>query len=120
MKKLAAAIMFAAMAVPAQAMNVAEFLVKAEALQKKGAMALFSKDFGVLKTEFKTVGASMKADNAAAIKAGQKPAYCAPEKTTLKVEDLMAHMRAIPPAQRGMSFKQGMTLFMKKKYPCPA
>jgi len=118
MKKIVAVLLLAALPASANAMNVAQFLVKAEGLKKKGMMALLSSDLGVLKKEFKSAGTALKAENEAARKAGRKPQFCAPEKAKLNSEELLAHFHSIPPAQRGMSFKTGLGLFMEKKFPC--
>lgn len=105
----------------AQSMPVSEFLTRAEALQKKGAMALFSKDVGVLKDEIVNSGKQLRAEQVAAEKAGRKPATCLPaKKAAIGSDELLAHFRSIPPAQRGMSVKAGFAGLMRKKFPCPA
>lgn len=101
-------------------MNVATFLAKAEALQKKGPMALLSKDIGVLKREVVGSGKLLKAEREAATKAGRTPAYCPPPKASFNSNELLAHLRAIPPQQRGMSIKDAFSGMMRKKYSCRA
>jgi hypothetical protein len=104
----------------AAAMPVSTFLAKAEALQKKGPMALFSSDIGVLKKEMKTSGAQIKAERTAAMKAGRKPDFCPPAKASMTSDELLNHLRAIPAAQRGMPFKAAYKSFLVRKFPCPA
>jgi len=121
MKKLVLATTLAAAPLTAAAaMPVSTFLAKAEALQKKGAMALFSGDIGILKKELKTSSAQLKAERAAAVKAGRKPDFCPPEKASLNSNELLGHLRAIPAPQRGMPFKAAYKSFLVRKFPCPA
>ena len=106
----------------AQSMPVSQFLAKADALQKKGAMALFSGDVGKLKAEVMNSGKQLRAEQVAAKKAGRKTATCMPEqgKATVNQTELLAHFRSIPPAQRNMTVKAAFASMMRKKYPCPA
>jgi hypothetical protein len=104
----------------AQSMPVAQFLAKAEALQKKGAMALFSGDIGLLKREIQNSGKQLRAEQNAAQKAGRKPATCMPAKASMNSNELLTHFRSIPPQRRGMPVKAGLAELMRKKYPCPA
>ena len=105
---------------PAAAMPVSTFLAKAEALQKKGAMALFSSDIGVLKKEVQASGSQIRAERLAAVKAGRKPDFCPPDKASMGSDELLNHLRAIPAAQRAMPFKTAYKGFLIKKFPCPA
>ncbi len=107
-------------ALQAQSMPVAQFLAKAEALQKKGAMALFSGDIGLLKREIQNSGKQLRAEQIAAQKAGRKPATCMPAKASMNSNELLAHFRSIPAEQRNMPVKAGLAGLMRKKYPCPA
>lgn len=117
---IVAAVALFATAANAQSMNVATFLAKAEALQKKGAMALFSKDIGILKREVEGSGKLLKGERDAAAAAGRAPAYCPPAKASLNSDELLVHLRAIPPDRRGMSIKDAFAGLMRKKYPCRA
>jgi hypothetical protein len=103
----------------AQAMPLSEFLAKADALEKKGPLALFSKDTKVLKAQMQNSFHSIEADERAARKAGRKPATCLPAKAGLGSNEIMRHFRGIPPAQRGMSVKAAFYNMMAKRYPCP-
>ena len=118
---LAAGIVLAPVtAAQAQSMPLSTFLAKADALQKKGPMALFSNDFTLLKKEVTQSGKALRAEENAALKAGQKPATCMPDKVSVGSSELLAHFRSIPPAQRGMSVKSAFASLVAKKYPCPA
>lgn len=123
MKKLALALVLSVAAagpVSAQTMPVSQFLAKAEALQKRGALALFSSDIGLLKREIVNSGKQLRAEQDAAKKAGRKPATCIPPKASMNSNELLAHFKSIPPQQRSMPVKAAFAGLMRKKYPCPA
>lgn len=104
----------------AAAMPVSTFLAKADALMKKGPMAVFSGDIGLLKGEMKISFAQLRAEQVAARKAGRRPDSCMPAKVGVSPNELLGHLRAIPVAQRGMPMKDALGTWMQKKYPCPA
>ena len=104
----------------AQSMPISEFLAKADALQKKGPMALFSGDIGKRKAEVVNSGKQLRAEQEAARKAGRKPATCLPEKANVTSTELLTHFRAVPPAERGVLVKTAFAGLVRKKYPCPA
>ena len=119
---VAAAVLFAlsspALAAPGD-MSVGAFLAKAEALKKKGPLALMSRDVGLLKGEVQASGQSyrerIKADKAA----GRKPHSCPPEKASMNSDDLLAHLRSYPAASRkSVSMNQAFSDLMKTRYPC--
>lgn len=100
-------------------MSAATFLARADALKKKGMMALLSGDVGKLKAE--AMGAAnayrarIKADQAA----GRQPHSCPPQKGSLNSDQLMAHLRTYPPAQRERTtMKVAIADYMAKAYPC--
>lgn len=109
----------ALVATSASAMDVATFLAKAEALMKKGPMAVFSGDIGLLKAEMKTGFTQLRSEQVAARKAGRKPASCMPAKVGVSPNELLGHLRSIPASQRGMPMKEALGSWMQKKYPCP-
>lgn len=116
---LAAAVL-AAPLTAATAMPLSEFLPKAEALKKKGAMALFSSDMGVIKREMESSGKQIRAERLAAVKAGRRPEFCPPAKAAINSDELLNHLRAIPAAQRDMPVKSAYKSFLVRKFPCPA
>jgi hypothetical protein len=117
---LAAILILSPLAVAqAQSMPVAEFLATADGLRKKGPMALFSGDMGRLKAEVQNSGKALRAEQQAARRAGRTPATCIPDKAAVNSDELLAHFRAIPPAQRNVPVKAAFASLMSKKYPCP-
>jgi hypothetical protein len=121
-KKLLAAVLLAM--VPfgaAQAMDVATFLAKADALQKKGMMALMSSDYKLLKGEIETQGAALRSERLAAERARRRAAYCPPAKQSLTSKEILAAFRTIPAAQRPrIQVKDALRALMARKYPCRA
>jgi len=108
-------------AVSAQSMPVSTFLAKAEALQKKGPLALLSSDIGVLKREVGAAIVSLRSERLAAAAAGHKPAYCPPGKSSMSSNELLAAMRAIPAADRPKTdVRFALKAMLIKKYPCGA
>lgn len=105
----------------ASAMPVSEFVTKANALEKKGPMALFASDFRLLKNEGNSAVVSAVRDERAAVKAGRKPTMCFPKdkKLSLGTGEVLGHMRTVAAAQGGMSVKDAMAGLLRKKHPCP-
>jgi hypothetical protein len=103
-----------------QAMPVSTFLAKADALQKKGALALFSGDVGRLKAEVVNSGKQLRAEQIAAQRAGRKVGYCMPaqKKAAVSAGEVLGHFRSIPAAERGMPVKTAFAGLMRKKYSC--
>jgi hypothetical protein len=123
MKKLIlAAFLAAAPLTAASAMPVSIFLQKADALQAKGMMALFSSDYGLLKKEVTEASSQLRAERLAARAGGRRPAYCPPEQQgSLDSRDLLAAFRAIPPALAARTqVKDALRALLARKYPCPA
>lgn len=105
----------------AQAMSVAEFLAKTDALQAKGVLALGSSDIGLLRDDIASASDAYRTGLAKEVAAGRKPSSCPPPKGTAKVtsDDIIAAFRAIPAGKRsGTSTKVAFTAFMTKRYPC--
>jgi hypothetical protein len=104
----------------AQTMSVAEFLARADGLQKKGPMALVSSDLGALKSQITGSGAALRAQEAAARQAGRRPETCLPPKAQLSSSEILAHFRSIPAEQRGMPVVEAFRTLVQRKYPCSA
>ena len=103
-------------------MSVQTFLTKVEALKAKGMMAMFSPDIKLIKTEVTIAAAQLKAEKEAREAAGKPPLACPPKaegKNKMGSDEFLAAMKAIPPAQRGMSLKDGLSRVIVAKYPCP-
>ncbi len=102
-----------------QAMTVAAFLEKADALQARGMMAMFSSDVGLLKGEVTSAGTALRAEVASARSAGRPPAFCAPERVRMTSTELLAFFRSIPPAQRQrLEVRDAMRFYMVRRFPC--
>lgn len=107
------------LASPASAeMTVAQFLPKANALQAKGAMAIFSSDLRPIMREMKSVSAQLKAEGEQRKAAGLPRRTCPPEGTKLTSAEVLAMLNTIPPAQRGISVKDGLVRVMMARFPC--
>jgi hypothetical protein len=119
-KRIAAALLIAIPATAAQAMDVATFLAKADGLQKKGMMALFASDYGVLKAETQADVQALVAEARAAKAAGRAPAFCPqPGKMSLASNEIIAALRAVPAAQRPRTdVKEPLRTLLARKYPC--
>ena len=106
--------------VSAQAMSVAEFLAKANALKSKGFLAMGSPDIKLLRAEVERASGAYRSDLATAKAAGRAPHSCPPPKGKAKIgsKELMAEFETIPTAQRGMSVKSAFYAMMKKRFPC--
>ena len=104
----------------ANAMTIATFLQKADALEKKGMMALFSADYKTLKAEVQRGSEQLRAERLAAQKAGKPMAYCPTQaKGGLEVKELLGHFRSIPPQQRARTeVKDGLRSLLTRKFPC--
>ena len=104
----------------ASAMPVETFLAKADAIERKGPMAVFSKDLKLLMNQVKKDAAELKAANQALAAAGKPKAYCAPGKgVKLTNRDILDAMRAVPPAQRARTnSKDALKALMVRRYPC--
>src|SRR4051812_47713109 len=99
-KSMLLAGLLAVMPAAAEAMDVASFLAKADPLMKKGMMAVFSSDYKLLMAEVQTQSKALREERLAARAAGRAQAYCPPEKSGLKIEEMMAGLHAVPAAQQ--------------------
>lgn len=112
------------LAAPAAAQNMPlpTFLDRATKLEKKGAMALFSRgEIKALQTEMQGANKTVIADYRAREKSGAKQAFCPVkgEKYQLGVKELLGQLRAIPAGQaRSMNTADGMRHILARRYPC--
>jgi hypothetical protein len=107
--------------VAAQTMNAESFHKRAEALRKKGPLALFSKgEINALMSEAKAAGHSAREARLATIKAGGKARYCPPEgQYGMGSNEFMAQLGAIPAAQRArIDMTEAMVRILARKFPC--
>ena len=116
----AAAIVIAQPAL-AQSMNAEVFHQRAEALQKKGPLALLSRgEIKALMAEGKASGEKARADRFAAVKAGKSPRYCPPTDVRgMGSDEFMKRLAAIPRAERRrIDMGEAMNRILAAKYPC--
>ena len=100
-------------------MSVATFLEKAERLQKKGPLALLSKDLKLLQAEMKGTAQSYRAKVVADKKAGLVPHSCPPAEARMNSDELLAHLRSYPVQARSKTtISTAFADLMKKRYPC--
>ena len=118
-KILTAALCSIVVASPASAMTAAEFLTKANKLQKMGPAALMSSDMKLLRQEGETAGNYYRDMLKKQRKNGGTLHSCPPKKGSMNSGELISHLRAMPAAQRqNTSFRSAFLMLMKKKYPC--
>lgn len=109
-------------AASAQSMNAETFYKKAAALQAKGPMAMFSKDLKLVMNEGKAAAGKARETRLAALKAGQKPRYCPPERNKgMNSDEYIKGIAAIPATDRArIDMTEATTRVLARKFPCPA
>lgn len=123
--KARAAIAAAALIIPApaQAMDVATFLRKVDALQRLGPFALLSRDFYRLKGLVEADGDALKAEYAKAEAEHRPTKFCPPkeDKPRVSKDEYLAAANAVPADQRATTdTRDVLRTFLEHKYPCPA
>lgn len=99
-------------------MPVATFLAKADALRAKGPMALFSRDYGLLKTEA-TAAAAAYRERLKIERAQGRPSSCPPAKAPFASDDVLEQMRSYPAGVRDrITVADAMADLFRKRYPC--
>ncbi|WP_375427348.1 hypothetical protein [uncultured Sphingomonas sp.] len=99
-------------------MTVGEFIAKANGLRSKGPMSVFSGELGLLRREMTGVAQQLKAEGDQRRAAGLPPRACPPKGVKIGSTELMSAMNAIPPAERGISLKDGFVRAMAMRFPC--
>jgi hypothetical protein len=127
MRKLMVVLVGAALVVPAavqaQSMNAEVFHKRATALQKKGAMAVFSRgEIKALTSEGQASALKARELRLAAVKAGGKARYCPPPgKHSMGTDEFMKGLAAIPAAERArIDMTEATTRILAAKFPCRA
>lgn len=107
-------------AVSAQSMNAETFYQKGVGLKKKGPMALFSGDIGILMREGQGAGKASALARKAALKAGIKPRYCPPaEVNGMGRTEYFDRLSRIPQAERRrIDITEATNRILAGKYPC--
>jgi hypothetical protein len=107
----------------AQTMNAETFHKRATKLQKKGALALFSRgEIKTLMNEGQAAGKRAREQRLAALKAGNRPRYCPPEgQNKMNSDEFMTRLGAIPAAERvRIDMTEATIRILAVKYPCRA
>ena len=115
------AAMLIATGASAQTMNAETFHQRASKLEKKWAMAIFSRgEIKALMTEVRAAGQLARERRLAAIKAGQKPRYCPPEGgQKVRSDEFMKRLSAIPAAERArIDMTEATIRILARQYPC--
>lgn len=110
-----------ALPVAANAMTVAEFLTRANALKAKGMMAMMSSDLPVIRGEMQAATTAYRTEVDAARAKGRTDLGCPPPKGQAKLSSdiVMADLAALPKAvQTRTTVKAALYDLMKKRYPC--
>lgn len=104
----------------AAAMPVSTFLTKADAVQKKGALAIFSSDLKLLLNQIKQDSAALRAENVAANAAGRTKLYCTPPGgVRLSNKDIIVAMREVPAPRRATTkTKDALRAYFARRFPC--
>jgi hypothetical protein len=105
----------------AQKMNAEEFHKRATALQKKGAIAVFSGgEIKKLMKEGQASGEASRVNRLALEKAGKSPRYCPPSgPQKMTSDEYMKRLAAIPRAERSrIDMTEATTRIMAAKFPC--
>lgn len=115
----ALAVLVPAMA-SAQSMSAEIFFQKAQALQRKGMMAMFSSDVKKLMKEAKAAGETARTQRLATLKAKEKPRYCPPSGSQrMGSDEFMERLGALPRAERvRINMTEAMIRIMAVKFPC--
>lgn len=112
------------LAVPAAAsrqVTAGEFLAQAEKVMKKSRAALvFSGDARKLVRTLGDTAQRHRERLDAERAAGRPMTTCLPPKgkAEVKADELIAYLRALPPAQKAQSFESAFAGFVARKYPC--
>ena len=118
---LAAALLWSGPSFAVGAITAGEFLRRAEPLMKRNkATLVFSADARDLARSLGTAAQNTRTRLDADRAAGRKVATCLPPKgkASIQIDELLAHLRGLSPAQRGQSLEQALGAYMARKYPC--
>lgn len=107
-------------AAAAPGMTVRQFLTIAEPIPRNATAALRSDTRRLISEVSRSVNA-VKAEQAADIAAGRRPAHCIPRRGTgITPETLMRRFETLPASQRDITVTQAIRDWMIERYPCPA
>jgi len=123
LKLFAAGVAFIPAAASAQSMNAQVFHQRATSLQKKGALAIFSRsEIKALMAEGQAAGKKAREQRLAAVAAGQKPRFCPPNQpVSIGSDEFMKRLAAIPQAERSrIDMTEATVRILTQKFPCRA
>ena len=101
-----------------EAMTVRDFLAVVDRLPQN-ATALMRPDGRRLVNEVTGVVRALKAEQAADLRAGRRPAHCIPPRGTgISARALVERFRALPPARRNISVSEAIREWMAERHPC--
>ena len=103
----------------ASAMPVSTFLTKAQALEKKGPLALFSGDLKLLTSQVKQDSLQLRAENKTLEAAGKRKHYCTPKGFSMDEKQVLQAMQSVPAGQRPRtSTKDALRTYLAQRHPC--
>lgn len=114
----AASLAFLTAATAADAMTVAEFLRRAGDGEIGPADLLNPRKLPVI-NELKTAGKALKAADARSKVEGRGPLFCPPRTGSMRLPELIAAFRALPPADQQQQVSAALPAVMRARYPCP-
>lgn len=115
-----AAFLFAGSAMAQSGMTLDDFVTRANRIPMN-ATAMLRPDAHRLKGEAERALRTVGNEIVTARAAGRTPPACPPERISLDIRQLLAHLNAIPQARRQrMSVTDGFRDWMAARYPCPA
>lgn len=115
-----AAFLFAGSAMAQSGMTLDDFVTRANRIPLN-ATAMLRPDAHRLKGEAEQALRAVGNEVRTARAAGRTPPACPPERISLDIRQLLAHLNAIPQARRQrMSVTDGFRDWMGARYPCPA
>ena len=118
--KLVVAAAVLVMPVAAQAMPVDAFLARAQSLQSKGMLAMFSGDLKVLMDTIKADAAALRGERESAQAGHRTPPYCPPGPVNMDQKEIIAAMQAVPPAERSRTdTRTALRAHLARRFPCP-
>lgn len=102
----------------AEGMTVREFLAIADRLPQN-ASAVLRPDGRRLVNEVTGVVSKLKAEQAADVRAGRRPAHCIPPRGTgISAPQLVTRFRAMPRARRDITVAEAIREWMAERHPC--
>ena len=115
---LSVGLALALFATAAEAMTVREFLAIADGLPQN-APAVLRPDGRRLVNEVTGAVSALKAEQAADIRAGRRPAHCIPPRGTgITPRSLITRFRALPPERRNQTVIDALRQWMAERHPC--